>query len=54
MAVQDTSGRVSDGLVGVVTLTNTVWPLVIEFFKKIFLSFFLSGSQSRLAHTGLG
>jgi len=39
VAVQDTSGRVSDGLVGVVTLTNTVWPLVIEFFKKFFCPF---------------
>ena len=33
---RDTSDRVSDGLVGVVTLTNTVWSLVIELFKKIF------------------
>ena len=41
MAVQDTSGRVSDGLVGVVTLTNTVWPLVIELFKNFFVLFTL-------------
>ena len=41
MAVQDTSDRVSDGLVGVVTLPNTVWPLVIELFKNFFVLFTL-------------
>lgn len=38
---RDTSDRVSDGLVGVVTLTNTVWSLVIELFKKILVLFTL-------------